>query len=121
MFTVILLINFLASTPKNAKLFWISFMDGLQRILLITNSPIIARHAKQVQKREKIDFSFALSIEEIGISLVDAITRTEIAYITFLSSDTVWQYLKNGRVNLDFAFFILNVDVAILFITYNIT
>ena len=83
-------------------------MDGLQRILLITDNSITARHAKQVQKRERIDFSFALSIEEIGISLVDAITRTEIAYITFLSSDTVWQYLKNGRVsflsNISFVF-----------------
>ena len=75
-------------------------MDGLQRILLITDNSVIARHAKQVQKREMINFSFTLHIEEIGISLVDAITRTEIAYITLLSSDTVWQYLKNGRVSI---------------------
>ncbi|KAI6653360.1 Vacuolar protein sorting-associated protein 13C [Oopsacas minuta] len=83
---------------RGAELLWISFLDGLQRILLITNNSVIARHAKQVQKREKINFSFAMLVEEIGISLIDAITRTEIAYITLVSSDTVWQYLKNGRI-----------------------
>jgi len=83
-----------------AKFAWVSFLDGMQRVLLFTSNPPLALHlAKTTGESERIEQEMSANIHGIGLSLVnnDDIVRRELAYLSVTSSDIVWEIRKEGK------------------------
>lgn len=82
-------------TGENA-IYWVSFLDGLQRVLLFTDNFKAAYCASQEQTlrpTQEID----LNIEGLGLSLVNGEKRMEIAYLAIEKSPIVWEQHKKNR------------------------
>ncbi|XP_071825694.1 intermembrane lipid transfer protein VPS13A-like isoform X3 [Apostichopus japonicus] len=75
------------STP----VYWVSFLDGTQRLLLFTEDIAKATKAQQAAELEQVDQEVILSLPGIGLSLVNNFTRKEISYIGITSSGIIWQ------------------------------
>eukprot|EP00116_Pleurobrachia_bachei_P005447 sb/3465709/ len=87
--------TYLVPTVRKAQL--VSFLDGLQRVLLFTDDVAISDCVgKEVIKIEQSHMLFEVNLPEpIGISLVDGVPQ-EIAYIQLDSSGPIWERkLKN--------------------------
>ena len=79
---------------------WVSFLDGMQRVLLFTNQPLLAQQlAKTTGESERIEQEVDISIYGVGISLVnnDKAVMRELAYLSVTSSDIVWEIRKEGK------------------------
>ena len=66
--------------PSNTG-YWISFQDGLQRVVLFTTSHRICSHVLEGNKMEQNYIELSLSLQAVGLSLVNDIKGLEIAYI----------------------------------------
>ena len=62
-------------------MYWISFMDGLQRVLLFTGSAELRKRVDRGREREPSHTELCLSLIGTGLSLVDDIRGQEVAYI----------------------------------------
>lgn len=62
-------------------MWWVSFLDGMQRVLLFTLDMNIARDAQSAGELESIDKEITVSIHGLGLSLVNNLTRVEVMYI----------------------------------------
>lgn len=63
---------------------WVSFRDGLQRVILITADKQLHKHVKHVlegTKTERAHLDVSLSLNTVGISLVNDELGQEVAYI----------------------------------------
>uniref|UniRef100_A0A8V0YK99 Vacuolar protein sorting 13 homolog A n=1 Tax=Gallus gallus TaxID=9031 RepID=A0A8V0YK99_CHICK len=89
-------------TPKEDKievlsldcrkvLYLVSFFEGLQRIVLITEDKNVFKLAYQSVQAELAEQEIILSLQDVGISLVNNYTRQEVSYIGITSSDVVWE------------------------------
>ncbi|XP_071943585.1 intermembrane lipid transfer protein VPS13A-like isoform X2 [Antedon mediterranea] len=85
------------TTNKKAKLYWVSFLDGRQRVLLFTEDIVIATKAQQAGELEQVSLELNLSLEGVGLSMVNNYTRTEVAYIGITSSGIIWQAKQRRR------------------------
>ena len=68
---------------NNNQLSWVSFLDGMQRVLLFTDHPeLAAQLAKTTGEMERIEQEIDVSIYGVGLSLVnnDADVRQELQY-----------------------------------------
>lgn len=63
------------------KLFYVSFLDGTQRVLLFTTNLKIAEDCQLAGDLEVIDQEITLNIHGIGFSLVNNITKSELLYM----------------------------------------
>ena len=84
----------------NGKFAWVSFLDGMQRVLLFTNQPILAQQlAKTTGESERIEQEMDISIYGVGLSLVnnDSEVRRELSYLSVTSSNIVWEIRKEGK------------------------
>eukprot|EP00092_Neocalanus_flemingeri_P033380 GFUD01036296.1.p1 GENE.GFUD01036296.1~~GFUD01036296.1.p1 ORF type:complete len:2741 (+),score=704.42 GFUD01036296.1:512-8224(+) len=84
----------------NGQFAWVSFLDGMQRVLLFTSQPMLAQQlAKTTGESERIEQEIDISIYGVGISLVnnDSAVRRELAYLSVTSSDIVWEIRKEGK------------------------
>lgn len=61
--------------------YWISFLDGLQRVILFTTSEEVCQHVIGGNKTERANTDISLSLEEVGLSLVNDHKGLEVAYI----------------------------------------
>ena len=80
----------------NGQFAWVSFLDGMQRVLLFTGQPVLARSlAKTTGESERIEQEMDVSIYGIGLSIVnnDDGVRRELAYLSVRSSDVVWEVM----------------------------
>ena len=78
----------------NGQFAWVSFLDGMQRVMLFTGHPVLARSlAKTTGESERIEQEMDVSIYGIGLSIVnnDDGVRRELAYLSVRSSDVVWE------------------------------
>lgn len=66
---------------ENEPVYWVSFLDGMQRVLLFTEDKNVAEEAQSSRQFEEIQQEINVHIHSIGLSLVDNITRQEIVYI----------------------------------------
>ena len=92
---------------RNGKesLAWVSFLDGMQRVLLFsTNQTICCNLAQSTGENERLCQEIELSIAGIGISLVNNLASNqtgdknhEIIYMRMSSSDVVWEIRKQGK------------------------
>ncbi|XP_072019770.1 intermembrane lipid transfer protein VPS13A-like [Amphiura filiformis] len=76
---------------NNDIIYWVSFLDGTQRKLLFTQDLATATKAQQASELEQPDQEIILSLPGLGLSLVNNINRSEVAYIGIRSSGIIWQ------------------------------
>lgn len=58
-----------------------SFFEGLQRIVLITEDENVFKLAYESIKAELAEQEIILSLQDVGISLVNNYTKQEVSYI----------------------------------------
>ncbi|XP_055373962.1 intermembrane lipid transfer protein Vps13 [Condylostylus longicornis] len=75
--------------------YWVSFLDGLQRIILFTETEWIAEQAESNANLQKINQDIEFSLHGIGISIVNNISKVDITYLCIKSSGRIWQYQKS--------------------------
>ncbi|XP_026322169.1 vacuolar protein sorting-associated protein 13 [Hyposmocoma kahamanoa] len=78
------------------KVYWVSFLDGLQRVILFTDDPILASGAHTIGEAEKIDTEILVSMQGLGVSLVNDLEKQEIVYISISNSGIIWEQCKIG-------------------------
>ncbi|ELW68480.1 Vacuolar protein sorting-associated protein 13A [Tupaia chinensis] len=72
-------------------IYLVSFFEGLQRIILFTEDPRVFKVTYESEKAELAEQEIGLSLQDVGISLVNNYTKQEVAYIGITSSDVVWE------------------------------
>ena len=80
-----------------SMIYWVSFLDGIQRVLLFTDNFKAAYFASQehmMRPEQELD----INIESVGLSLVNTEKRVEVAYISISKSPIVWEYLRKSRM-----------------------
>ena len=61
--------------------YWVSFQDGLQRTVLFTARKGVSNHVLMGNRTEQPSVDITLSLIAVGLSLVNDVKGTEIAYI----------------------------------------
>ncbi|KAM6110029.1 LOW QUALITY PROTEIN: intermembrane lipid transfer protein VPS13A [Phoenicopterus ruber ruber] len=72
-------------------IYLVSFFEGLQRIVLITEDQNVFKLTYESVKAELAEQEIVLSLQDVGISLVNNYTKQEVSYIGITSSDVVWE------------------------------
>ncbi|XP_050667360.1 intermembrane lipid transfer protein Vps13 isoform X3 [Leptidea sinapis] len=78
------------------RVWWVSFLDGMQRVLLITEDGLLARGAHTLGEAEPVRTELVLAVHSLGLSLVNDTNLTEILYISISSSGIIWEQCKIG-------------------------
>ncbi|XP_064209296.1 vacuolar protein sorting-associated protein 13A [Anguilla rostrata] len=73
------------------NLFLVSFYEGLQRVALFTEDSRVYKLLWESEKAEPAEQEVVLSLQEVGVSLVNNNTSQEVSYIGITSSDVVWE------------------------------
>ncbi|KAG7327785.1 hypothetical protein KOW79_009391 [Hemibagrus wyckioides] len=76
---------------------WVSFLDGRQRILLFTEDVAVVTKACQAEELEQFQQEVNISIQNLGLSLINNDNRHEIAYMGITSSGVVWEMKPKNR------------------------
>lgn len=76
------------------KVYWISFLDGIQRILMFTTDASIAEECQASSKLEIINREILVSIHSLGLSLVNNDICMELMYLRIGSSGVIWETKK---------------------------
>lgn len=64
-----------------SQVHWVSFLDGRQRVLLFTEDTGVVTKARQSEELEQFDQELKVSLQNVGLSLINNSSRQEIAYI----------------------------------------
>ncbi|XP_015115234.1 vacuolar protein sorting-associated protein 13 isoform X2 [Diachasma alloeum] len=84
-------------TPETQEeIFYVSFLDGTQRVLLFTTSLKIAEECQLVGDLEVADQDITMSIHGVGLSLVNNAARTELLYMCIADSGIIWETRKSS-------------------------
>uniref|UniRef100_A0A674DPS1 Vacuolar protein sorting 13 homolog A n=1 Tax=Salmo trutta TaxID=8032 RepID=A0A674DPS1_SALTR len=78
-------------SEEEAKLYLISFYEGLQRVALFTEDRRIYKLLCESEKAELAEQEIILSLQDVGVSLVNNSNRQEVSFIGITSSDVVWE------------------------------
>lgn len=62
-------------------IYLVSFFEGLQRIVLITEDENVFKLTYESVKAELAEQEIVLSLQDVGISLVNNYTKQEVSYI----------------------------------------
>uniref|UniRef100_A0A8C0H0X3 Vacuolar protein sorting 13 homolog A n=1 Tax=Chelonoidis abingdonii TaxID=106734 RepID=A0A8C0H0X3_CHEAB len=76
---------------KSLTFYLVSFFEGLQRIILFTEDESVFKATYESEKVELAEQEIVLSLQDVGISLVNNYTKQEVSYIGITSSDVVWE------------------------------
>ncbi|XP_017078120.1 vacuolar protein sorting-associated protein 13 [Drosophila eugracilis] len=76
------------------KATWVSFLDGLQRVLLFTDNDSIASRTETTSSLQSITQSIDLRIHGIGLSVINNETGLDILYLGITSSGIIWESKK---------------------------
>ncbi|KAJ8953002.1 hypothetical protein NQ318_015363 [Aromia moschata] len=86
------------SPNDKVKVYWASFLDGMQRVLLLTHKRNIAEDAQASNLFQLIQQEITMSIHGLGLSLINNFNRQEIMYLGIASSGIIWEACKlNGQ------------------------
>lgn len=80
------------------QLFVISFYEGLQRVVLFTEDRYIYKVLRNSEKAQLAEQEIILSLQNVGVSLVNNSSGQEVSFIGITSSDVVWE-LKPKKKN----------------------
>ncbi|XP_074850841.1 intermembrane lipid transfer protein VPS13A isoform X2 [Carettochelys insculpta] len=69
----------------------VSFFEGLQHIILFTDNESVYKATCESEKIELAEQEIVVSLQDVGISLVNNYTKQEVSYIGITSSDVVWE------------------------------
>ncbi|XP_032873462.1 vacuolar protein sorting-associated protein 13A isoform X1 [Amblyraja radiata] len=83
--------TFFPLSIDNEDLYIASFFEDLQRIILFTDDEGIFKLVQKSDTAEMVEQEIILSLRNLGISLVDNLTKQEVIYIGITSSDVVWE------------------------------
>ncbi|XP_053480404.1 vacuolar protein sorting-associated protein 13A isoform X2 [Ictalurus furcatus] len=83
--------DLLMDMNDEGKLYVISFYEGLQRVALFTTERRVYKLLCESERVELAEQEISLSLQDMGISLVNNSTSQEVAYIGITSSDVVWE------------------------------
>ncbi|XP_062985430.1 intermembrane lipid transfer protein VPS13A isoform X2 [Elgaria multicarinata webbii] len=72
-------------------IYLVSFFEGLQRIILFTEDEKVFKVTYESEKVELAEQEIIISVQDVGISLVNNYLKQEIAYIGITSSDVIWE------------------------------
>ncbi|XP_060618149.2 intermembrane lipid transfer protein VPS13A isoform X1 [Anolis sagrei] len=75
----------------NKQIYLVSFFEGLQRIILFTEDEKVFKVTYESEKVELAEQEIIISLQDVGISLVDNYFKQEIVYIGITSSDVIWE------------------------------
>lgn len=82
------------SPKENCQIYWVSFLDGMQRILLFTTDKEVAENVQTAKQFEAIQQEINVSIHGLGLSLVNNVELQAIVYIGIASSGVIWETCK---------------------------
>ncbi|XP_075067122.1 intermembrane lipid transfer protein VPS13A isoform X2 [Mixophyes fleayi] len=82
---------------ENSIVYLVSFLEGLQRIVLFTEDENVFQVTYDSEKAELAEQEFTISLSNLGISLVNNYSKQEVSYIGITSSDVVWETKKKTR------------------------
>ncbi|CAH2294187.1 vacuolar sorting-associated 13A isoform X1 [Pelobates cultripes] len=82
---------------ENSVVHLVSFLEGLQRIVLFTQDESVFQVTLDNEKAELAEQEITISLSNMGISLVNNYTKQEVSYIGISSSDVVWETKKKSR------------------------
>uniref|UniRef100_A0A8C3A3N4 Vacuolar protein sorting 13 homolog C n=1 Tax=Cyclopterus lumpus TaxID=8103 RepID=A0A8C3A3N4_CYCLU len=85
------------SSDSLAQVHWVSFLDGRQRVLLFTEDVGVVTKARQAEELEQFQQEVNVSLQNLGLSLINNVNRQEIAYIGITSSGVVWEMKPKNR------------------------
>ncbi|XP_030622717.1 vacuolar protein sorting-associated protein 13C [Chanos chanos] len=80
-----------------AQVHWVSFLDGRQRVLLFTEDVAVVSKARQAEELEQFEQEVNISLQNLGLSLINNDNRQEIAYVGITSSGVVWEMRPKNR------------------------
>ncbi|XP_077419043.1 intermembrane lipid transfer protein VPS13C isoform X3 [Vanacampus margaritifer] len=80
-----------------SEVHWVSFLDGRQRVLIFTEDVAVVTKARQAEELEQFQQEVRLSLQNLGLSLVDNLNRQEVAYVGIPSSGVVWEMKPKNR------------------------
>uniref|UniRef100_A0A3B4TYL0 Vacuolar protein sorting 13 homolog C n=1 Tax=Seriola dumerili TaxID=41447 RepID=A0A3B4TYL0_SERDU len=79
-----------------SQVHWVSFLDGRQRVLLFTEDVGVVTKARQAEELEQFQQEVKVSLQNLGLSLINNTSRQEIAYIG-ITSGVVWEMKPKNR------------------------
>lgn len=85
------------SPTEGVIVYWVSFLNGMQRTLLFTTERQVAEDAQSAKQFEQIQQEVTVSIHGLGLSLVNNESLQEIMYIGIASSGIIWETSKSGK------------------------
>ncbi|KAM9422559.1 intermembrane lipid transfer protein VPS13C [Salvelinus alpinus] len=80
-----------------SQVHWVSFLDGRQRVLLFTEDVAVVTKARQAEELEQFQQEVNVSLQNLGLSLINNDNRQEIAYVGITSSGVVWEMRPKNR------------------------
>ncbi|XP_041355806.1 vacuolar protein sorting-associated protein 13A-like isoform X2 [Gigantopelta aegis] len=75
----------------DTKAYWVSFLDGMQRVMLVSQDLALITMAQQAGEFERIEQEISVSIQGMGLSLVNNYNQSEIAFLGITSSGIIWE------------------------------
>uniref|UniRef100_A0A6J0T466 Intermembrane lipid transfer protein VPS13A isoform X2 n=1 Tax=Pogona vitticeps TaxID=103695 RepID=A0A6J0T466_9SAUR len=73
------------------SIYLVSFFEGLQRIILFTEDEKVFKVTYESEKVELAEQEIIISLQDVGISLVNNYVKQEVAYVGITSSDVIWE------------------------------
>ncbi|XP_033726256.1 vacuolar protein sorting-associated protein 13A-like isoform X3 [Pecten maximus] len=79
---------------SDTNIYWVSFLDGMQRVLLFTEDLQLATLAQQAGELERIEQEINVCVQGLGLSLINDVSQTEVAFLGITSSGIIWEEKK---------------------------
>ena len=79
---------------------WVSFLDGRQRVLLFTEDVAVVAKARQAEDLEQFQQEFSVSLQNLGLSLINNKNKREIAYVGITRYVQICQSMNEGMLPL---------------------
>ncbi|MEQ2310370.1 hypothetical protein AMECASPLE_008153, partial [Ameca splendens] len=76
---------------KEGRLYVIPFYEGLQRVVLFTEDKRVFKQLLENESLQRAEQETILSLQNVGISLVNNTNSQEVSFIGITSSDVVWE------------------------------
>uniref|UniRef100_A0A914WWB3 Uncharacterized protein n=1 Tax=Plectus sambesii TaxID=2011161 RepID=A0A914WWB3_9BILA len=89
--------EFYSDKEQQHKLYWVSFLNGRQRLLMVTDDLAVTTVAHEAYEVERIEQQVTMSLQGVGISLVNNLLGLEIAYVAIASSGVMWEQRVRNR------------------------
>ncbi|WAR29706.1 VPS13-like protein [Mya arenaria] len=82
---------------SDVKVYWVSFLSGMQRVLLFTHDLALATIAQEAGELERLEQEITVSLQDMGMSLVNNYTQKEVAFLGLTSSGFIWEEKRKRR------------------------